>query len=76
MKVKGVYEITEAFSYELEIHYDYYWDDGDYESPPEEDLEITKVMLNGVDITTFYYDFLETSISNQLHEYAQENKHN
>ena len=46
MKTKGVYEITEAFAYELEIHYEYYWDDGDYESPPEDELEITKVLLN------------------------------
>ena len=71
MKIQGVYEITEAFAYELEIHYDYYWDDGDYESPPEDELEVTKVFLNGEDITTFYYDFLETQISTQLYEYYE-----
>jgi hypothetical protein len=76
MKTKGVYEITEAFAYELEIHYDYYWQEATHDAPAEDDLEITKVLLNGADITTFYYDFLEDVISTQLHEYAQENKFN
>ena len=76
MKTKGVYEITEAFAYELEIHYDYYWDDDTYDQPAEDELEVTKVKLNGMDITTFYYDFIESEISTQLHEYAQENKFN
>ena len=76
MKTKGVLRVFDKpSSYELEIYYDYYWDDGDYESPPEDELEVTKVLLNGEDITTFYYDFLETEISTQLYEYAQESKH-
>ena len=76
MKTKGTYTIAEAFSYEMEIEYDYYWMDGDYEAPPEDELEIRKVTLNGNDITNFYMDFLEDIVSEQLHEYAQENKNN
>ena len=76
MKTKGIYEITEPFAYELEIHYNYYWDEASYEEPAEDELEVTKVLLNGHEITTFYHDFLETEISTQLHEYAQENKFN
>jgi len=77
MKVKGIYEVTEASEYELAIHYDYYWEEATHDAPAEDELEVTKVTLNGVDVTTFYYDFLETKIFNQfLNEYAQENKHN
>ena len=32
MKVKGTYVVTDD-SYELEIYYEYYWNDGDYEQP-------------------------------------------
>ena len=74
MKTKGIYEITQPFAYELEIYYDYYWQDATYDAPAEDELDVIKVLLNGLDITTFYYDFLETEISTQLHEYAQENK--
>ena len=76
MKTKGIYEITEPFAYELEIHYDYYFDEASYDEPAEDELEVTKVLLNGQQITTFYYDFLETEILGQLYEYAQENKFN
>ncbi len=74
MKTNGIYEITDTFAYELEIHYDYYWEDATNDTPSVDDLDVTKVLLNGSDILTFYYDFLETEISTQLHEYAQENK--
>jgi hypothetical protein len=76
MKTQGTYTVGEPFSYELTIEYDYYWDDGDHQEPPEDGLEISKVYLNGNDITTFYIDFLEDSIGEQLHEYAQNNKNN
>ena len=38
MKVKGEYNVEEA-KYNLNISYEYYWDDGDYFSPPESDLD-------------------------------------
>lgn len=75
MKTKGTFTLEELGAYQLEVEYDYYWDDGDYNSPPEDELEVTRVTLNGMPITAFYTDFLEDSIDEQLHEYAQENKH-
>jgi len=76
MKTKGTFTIEEALSYELAVEYDYYWWDGDYETPPEEELQVTRVTLNGMDITTFFTAFLEDSIDEQLFEHARENKHN
>ena len=76
MKVKGIYEVTEASEYALAIHYDYYWEEATHDAPAEDELEVTKVTLNGVDVTTFYYDFLENKLDKGLNEYAQENKHN
>ena len=57
MKVKGTYVVTDD-NYELEIYYEYYWDDGDYNNPPENDMEILEVSLNGMDITDFYWDLV------------------
>lgn len=74
MTTKGTYITEEAFTYSLEIDYDYYWIDGDHETPPESELEVTEVRLNGMDITIFYMDFLEHQVEEQLNEYAQENK--
>ena len=76
MRTEGTFSIVELGAYELDIEYDYYWDSGDRESPPEDDLEVIRVTLNGMTITAFYMDFLEDSVSEQLYEYAQENKHN
>tara|TARA_R110000851_G_scaffold12650_4_gene43675 strand:- start:362 stop:595 length:234 start_codon:yes stop_codon:yes gene_type:complete len=76
MKTNGIYEITEPFAYELEIHYEYYWEEVADDAPAEDEIEVTKVLLNGADILTFYYDFLDSEIGGQLYEYAQENKLN
>ena len=75
MKVKGTYVVTDD-NYELEIYYEYYWDDGDYNNHPENDMEILEVSLNGVDITDFYWDWVDDAIQTQVWEYAQENKNN
>jgi hypothetical protein len=71
---EGTYIIEQAFGYVLEIDYDYYWLDGDHETPPESDLTVTEVRLNGMEIKSFYFDFIEEQIAEQLDEYAQENK--
>jgi hypothetical protein len=73
MKTKGTYVVTDD-NYELEINYEYYWDDGDHENAPENDMEILEVNLNGMDITDFYWDWVDDSIHTQVWEYAQENK--
>jgi len=76
MKTKGIYTVGEPFGYELIIEYDYEWNDEDRFAPPEDELEVTSVMLDGMDITRFYMDLLEDSFMDALYEYAQENKHN
>ena len=73
MKVKGEYNIDEA-NYNLNISYEYYWDDGNYFNPPESDLEILEVTLNGMDITDFYWDWVDDAIHSQVWDYAQENR--
>lgn len=73
MKVKGDYNIDEA-NYNLNISYVYYWDDGSYFNPPEGDLEILDVTLNGIDITDFYWDWVNDAIHSKVWEYAQENR--
>ena len=75
MKVKGTYVVTDD-SYELEIYYEYYWNDGDFKNPPENDMEILEVSLNDMDITDFYWDWVDDAIHTQVWEYAQENKNN
>ena len=70
---KGEYNVDEA-KYNLNISYEYYWDDGDYFSPPESDLEILQVTLNGMDITDFYWDWVDDAIHSQVWDYAQENR--
>ncbi len=73
MKLKGEYNVDEA-NYNLNISYEYYWDDGNYFNPPESDLEILEVTLNGMDITDFYWDWVDDAIHSQVWEYAQENR--
>jgi len=78
-KTQGIYTL-EAPNYSLEIEYQFFWDDGDYEHPPEGSLEIDKVYLSTddktSDITDFYYDFLDESVGDLVWEYAEENKNN
>ncbi len=57
-KYSGTYALKQDH-YELVIRYEYYYDDGDYFQPPEEELEITDVWLNDMDITDFYWDHLD-----------------
>jgi|TARA_R100001369_G_scaffold86899_1_gene121825 hypothetical protein len=72
---RGTYSLKED-NYDLNIYYEYYWDDGDYETPPENDLEILEVELNGVDITHFFWDWVNDDLNTRVWEHAQENKHN
>ena len=63
MKTRGNYTIEED-NYNLNISYEYYWDDGDHENAPENDLEILEVELNGVDITDFFWDWVNDNRQN------------
>lgn len=72
---KGFYEL-EAETYTLVVEYMYYYASGSYEDPPVEDMEITLVELNGIDITDFFWDLVEDKVYEQVWEHAQENKFN
>ena len=71
MNYKGTY-VEQEENYVLEIHYDYYWDNGDYYQPPESTLEIEKVELNGNDITEFYFDSDDETLHHKVMEYASD----
>ena len=75
MKYNGTY-IQEEETYTLWVDYSYYWDNGDYYQPPEADLEVQRVMLNNIDITDFYWDYVDDSMHSQIKEYAEENRPN
>ena len=57
----------------LSINYSYYFNTGTYEQPPEEDLEIESVELNGMDITNLFWDYIEDDVYQQVIEYARDN---
>ena len=75
MKYTGTYSIVEE-NYVLVIEYEYYLDKGDYESPPEDEFTITEVLLRRksiiMDITDFYWDWLDRTMHTQVYEYARE----
>ena len=53
--------IVEGEGYTLVMDYEYYYNDMSHDrlQPPEEELTIKKVELNNVDITDFYWEFLD-----------------
>ena len=69
---KGTYTIK-GEKYEISIDYSYYYNTGTYEQPPEEDMEIESVDLNGMDITNLFWDYIEDDVYQQVIEYAIEN---
>ncbi len=71
INTKGTYTI-EQDHYVLSIDYTYYYNSGTYEQPPEEDMEIESVDLNGMDITDFFWEFVEDKVYQQVIEYARE----
>jgi len=75
MKINKDYVIDQD-QYTLIVSYTYSWDNGDYDTPPEDDLEITDVELNGMDITDFYWDLLSDTIDQDVYDHAIENKFN
>lgn len=72
MKYTGTYTIEED-KYTLDLEYEYYYDPGSWEQPPEEEVEVYKATYNGEDFTNFFWDFLEDSMYDQVLEYAQDN---
>tara|TARA_R110000850_G_scaffold39074_1_gene101687 strand:+ start:219 stop:461 length:243 start_codon:yes stop_codon:yes gene_type:complete len=76
MNVKGTYTIKENMgSYDLEIDYEYYIKKPTHYDPLEDQLDIKQVRLNGMDITKFYWDYLDEDMFIDVYEYAVENKY-
>jgi len=46
----------------VDVHYTYYSEDGDRLSPPIEEIEIDKMILNGDDVTDVLYNYEEEII--------------
>ena len=70
---KGMYVIR-TDNYTLCIEYTYYYSSGTHEQPPEADMEVINVELNGMNITEFYWNYIDEQVHTELWEYAQENK--
>ena len=71
INTKGTYTIK-GEKYEISINYSYYYNTGTYEQPPEEDMEIESVDLNGMDITNLFWDYIEDDVYSEVIEYARE----
>tara|TARA_R110002094_G_scaffold69339_1_gene78403 strand:+ start:113 stop:334 length:222 start_codon:yes stop_codon:yes gene_type:complete len=69
IRKRGTFTLTQD-NYEIVIRYEYYSNNGTYEQPPEEELEITDVWLNDMDITDFYWDYLD--FYEEVVQYARE----
>ena len=63
--------IEQQETYTLEVYFDYHKEDGDWETPPSETLDITKAELNGQDITSFYWDYLSDTMDLSILEYCR-----
>ena len=74
MKTKGTYSINYD-TYDVFVEYEYYWDNGTHEQPPEEDLTILKVIINNNDITDFFWEYVTDDLYNDVFVYAKENKY-
>ena len=72
-KLRGTFERVEK-EYTLSIDYTYYWDNGDYYTPPDAELEVTEVYINSETLPLqFYYDFLEHQMEEDICEHAHDN---
>lgn len=61
--------VTETYA--LHVEYSYYYDSGDYHQPPEEEIEITSVYLNDMDITDFYWYWIDDRLDDNIYEHAR-----
>jgi len=68
----GTYTI-EQDQYEMSINYTYSYSSGTHDNPPEADMDITSVYLNGMNITEFYWNYVDELLHTEVWEHAQEN---
>jgi hypothetical protein len=73
-KLRGTYQRVEK-EYTLSVDYTYYWDDGDYYTPPDAELEVTEAYIDSETIPLeFYYDFLHDQLEEDICEHANDNR--
>ena len=72
-KYSGTY-CKEHDSYYVAVEYEYYWDHGTWEQPPEDELPILKVLVDGCEITDFFWDYVKDDLEEDVKDYAIENK--
>ena len=58
--------------YTIEIEYTYEVDDSQFKEEIDEDIQVEQVLINGVDLTGFYYDYLDKDIIDELYDYARD----
>lgn len=74
MNIKGTYLIDEYFNFTIKVDYEYYYKAQTHEDPFEDQLDIKKVRLNDVDITRFYWDYLNEDLFEKIYEHVVEFK--
>ena len=73
-KLRGTYQRVEK-EYTLSVGYTYTWDDGDYYTPPDGELDVTEIYIDSETLPLqFYYDFLEHQIEEDICEHAKDNR--
>lgn len=73
-KLRGTYQRAEK-EYTLSVDYTYYWDRGDYDNPPDAELEVTEAYIDSETIPLeFYYDFLHDQLEEDICEHAQDKR--
>ena len=58
--------------YTIEIEYIYEVAYSQFKEEIDEDIEVDQVLINGVDLTGFYYDYLDKDIIDELYDYARD----
>ncbi len=72
-KLRGTYQRVEK-EYTLSVDYTYYWDRGDYNSPPDGEVDVTEIYIDSETLPLqFYYDFLEHQLVEDISDHARDN---
>ncbi len=76
MIVKNTYtKIDNMDEYNLEIDYKYYHKAPTHYDPFEDRLDIEEVRLNAMNITKFYWDYLNEDMFDEVYQYAYDNRY-
>lgn len=61
-------------NYLVEIFYEYYYESETRDNPEYEGFEVTKVELNGEDITDFWWDMVDKDYSEEIMAQERDNR--